>query len=131
MAFNPKEAVTIARKLGHDPDLEVVLKAQVQVPLRNKGYFVKSNLQGGIHVAKNLTEVEELAEKMLMQRFVSGLEQDFIIHKSKGWPVNALLIQEKLKVDREFAVRICYDRKNQRPIITYTANGGRPIRWVE
>jgi succinyl-CoA synthetase beta subunit len=45
--------------------------------------------------------------------------------------VHSILIQEKLTVDREFAVRISYDGKLQMPVITYTAQGGRPILWVE
>ena len=54
VAFNGKEAYTIARKFGSEYSKKFVVKAQVQVAGRTKGYFKENGMKGGIHVCDNI-----------------------------------------------------------------------------
>ena len=50
MAFSPKEAYVIARKFGSDYDKNFVVKAQVVMNNRTKGFFKETHFKGGIHI---------------------------------------------------------------------------------
>ena len=70
VAYNAKEAYTIARKFGHDSDRKFVVKAQVQYPARSKGVFRENGFKGGIHIVDTHEEVKEVASKMCGKHLV-------------------------------------------------------------
>lgn len=70
MAFSAKEAFVVGRKFGPDFKRQFVVKAQVQGVARTKGVFRENGFEKGIHICDSITEVREVADKMLGKHLV-------------------------------------------------------------
>lgn len=95
----------IAEELGG----RVVIKSQVLVGGRGKA--------GGIRLAKNPTEAENLA------RLILGMD-------IKGLPVRKVLVDEAISITREIYIGITNDRFLRRPVFIASAAGGMDIEEV-
>lgn len=105
VALTASEARQIAEELGN----RVVIKSQVLVGGRGKA--------GGIRVAKNPKEAEDLATAIL------GME-------IKGLPVRKVLVDEAVSFDRELYLGITNDRNLHRPVMIASAAGGVEIEDI-
>src|SRR5437868_1359137 len=101
-ATNPEEAVAAAKELGS----EVVVKIQAWTTGR-AGI-------GGVAFAKKREDVRAHAERMLPM-------------KVGQFPVEAVLVEEKIDIDREFFLSFAIDDAARAPIIIFAAGGGTGI----
>ena len=88
---------------------ERVIKAQVLTGGRGKS--------GGVKFASSLEEARELARQILAMEI-------------KGHKVHAVLVEEKLKIEKEFYVSILIDRSTRSPLIMASPEGGVEIESV-
>lgn len=105
VAGTASEARAIAEELGS----RVVIKSQVLVGGRGKA--------GGIKLAKNPIEAEELATHIL------GME-------IKGLPVRKVLVDEAANINKEIYLGITNDRTIRKPVMMCSAAGGVEIEEV-
>ena len=112
-AFSVDEAVKAAETLGGPV---WVVKAQIHAGGRGKG--------GGVKVAKSLTEVRDLAGKILGMQLVT--------HQTgpKGQKVRRLLIEEGADIRKELYVGMVVDRTTQRVTLMASSEGGMDIEEV-
>ncbi|HWY39804.1 MAG TPA: ATP-grasp domain-containing protein [Chthoniobacterales bacterium] len=101
-ASNPDDAVTVAKELGG----AVVIKIQAWTTGR-AGI-------GGIAFAKKPADARGHAARML------GM-------KVGQFPVEAVLIEEKIDIDREFFLSLAIDDAARAPVIIFAAGGGTGI----
>src|SRR5438045_860640 len=101
-ARTTEEAVAVAAKLGD----EVVIKIQVWTTGR-AGI-------GGVAFAKKPDEVGEHAKRMLAM-------------KVGQFPVEAVLVEEKIDIDREFFLSFAIDDAARAPAIIFAIGGGTGI----
>lgn len=104
-AFIPDEARLIAEEIGKP----VVIKAQVHAGGRGKS--------GGVKLAGNPDEAYEAARQIL------GMDL-------KGFTVRKILVEEALKIEREFYLGITLDRAICRNVIMLSPEGGMDIEEV-
>ena len=102
VALNPDEAVRTAKELGS----EVVVKIQAWTTGR-AGI-------GGVAFAKKPDEVRAHATRMLGMKV--GL-----------FPVEGVLVEEKIDIDREFFLSFAIDDAARAPMIIFAAGGGTGI----
>ena len=105
VALTASEARQTAEELGN----RVVIKSQVLVSGRGKA--------GGIRVAKNPKEAEDLATAIL------GME-------IKGLRVRKVLVDEAISFDREIYLGITNDRNQHRPVMIASSSGGVDIEDI-
>lgn len=105
VAATASEAKQITEELGS----RVVVKSQVLVGGRGKA--------GGIRLAKNPGEAEELATQILSMEI-------------KGLPVRKVLIDEAADIQHEIYLGITNDRAAQRPVMMASSEGGVDIEEV-
>jgi succinyl-CoA synthetase beta subunit len=105
VAATASEAKQIAGELGG----RVVIKSQVLVGGRGKA--------GGIRLAKNPHDAEELATQIL------GME-------IKGLPVRKVLVDEAASIETEIYLGITNDRAARKPVMMASAAGGVDIEQV-
>ena len=105
VAATASEARAIAEELGG----RVVIKSQVLVGGRGKA--------GGIKLAKNPREAEELATQIL------GME-------IKGLPVRKVLVDRAANIVKEIYLGITNDRAARKPVMMCSAAGGVEIEEV-
>jgi len=112
VAFSAEEAVAAAKKIGGS----VVVKAQIHAGGRGKG--------GGVKVARDAAEAEELAKKILGMTLIT--------HQTgpEGRVVKRLLIEETLPIERELYLGIVLDRVQAKPVFMASAAGGMEIEEV-
>ncbi len=112
MASNAYEAYEIARRLGGT----VVVKAQIHAGGRGKG--------GGVKLASSPAEAEQIAGNMLGMTLVT--------HQTgpEGRVVRRLLIEEALRIKKEYYVGIVIDRLAKCPVIMASPAGGMDIEKV-
>ena len=112
-AFSVDEAVKAAETLGGSV---WVVKAQIHAGGRGKG--------GGVKLAKSLTEVRDLAGKILGMQLVT--------HQTgpKGQKVRRLLIEEGADIRKELYVGMVVDRTTQRVTLMASSEGGMDIEEV-
>src|SRR5215831_69290 len=112
VAFTVEEADVAARKIGGS----VVVKAQIHAGGRGKG--------GGVKVAKDAAEAEEIARRMIGMKLVT--------HQTgpEGRMVQRLLIEETLPIERELYLGIVLDRVQGKPVFMASAAGGMEIEEV-
>ncbi len=108
----PDEAVEAARELG----LPVVVKAQIHAGGRGKG--------GGVKLARTEDEVREVAGKIIGMNLVT--------HQTgpEGREVKTVLVEEGLKIAREFYLGIVLDRAISKLVFMASAEGGMDIEEV-
>ena len=111
-----EEALEVARRLFTNGAKGVVVKAQIHAGGRGKG--------GGVKVAKNFTEAEEYAKKIL------GMQ--LITHQTgpQGQKVQRLLIEETAPIDRELYLGIVLDRAKAQLVFMASQAGGMEIEEV-
>jgi succinyl-CoA synthetase beta subunit len=105
VASNAADAKQIAEELGG----HVVIKSQVLVGGRGKA--------GGIRLAKNPQEAEDLATQIL------GME-------IKGLPVRKVLVDEAANIDTEIYLGVTNDRAQRKPVMIASSAGGVEIEQV-
>lgn len=105
VAATAVEAKQIAEELGG----RVVIKSQVLVGGRGKA--------GGIRLAKNPNEAQELATQILAMEI-------------KGLPVRKVLVDEAASIENEIYLGITNDRAARKPVIMASAEGGVEIEEV-
>lgn len=105
IAKTPKEAATIAKKLGGP----VVIKAQVLVGGRGKA--------GGVKVVKTPKQAEAAAKAIL------GMD-------IKGLPVRKVLVDPAIGIASEIYLGITNDRAARQPVMIASAAGGVDIEEV-
>src|SRR5438309_2274733 len=101
-ATNPEEAVAAAKELGS----EVVVKIQAWTTGR-AGI-------GGVAFAKKPDDVRAHAARMLAM-------------KVGQFPVEAVLVEEKIAIEREFFLSFAIDDAARAPIIIFAGGGGSGI----
>jgi succinyl-CoA synthetase beta subunit len=104
VASSPAEAREAAGRLG-----PVAVKAQVPIGGRGKG--------GGIVLAHTPREAETAARKMLEDGF-------------QGMPVNRVLLERLVDIDREFYMAITLDRTEKRYVAMTSSEGGVDIEEI-
>jgi succinyl-CoA synthetase beta subunit len=102
---SPAEARLVAEKLGKP----VILKAQILSGGRGKA--------GGVKFANTPEETQKKAEEL------------FAI-KVKGFPVEKILVDEKLEIEKEFYLGVTIDRVNYKLVILASSQGGVEIEEV-
>jgi succinyl-CoA synthetase beta subunit len=103
------ETAEQARKFADKLGKPVVLKAQILSGGRGKA--------GGVKFASSSQEAEKKAEELLAT-------------KIKGFPVNRILVDEKLNIEREFYLGITLDRVNYKIVVLACSEGGVEIEEV-
>ncbi|KJR98945.1 MAG: succinyl-CoA synthetase subunit beta [Peptococcaceae bacterium BRH_c4a] len=105
MVSTPEEAVSAAKEIGG----EVVVKSQILSGKRGKG--------GGILFASTPKQAGEAASKIL-----GGTVQ--------GLVVESVLVEEKIKIDKELYLAITIDGSAKKPVLIASASGGMDIEEV-
>jgi len=122
VAHSPKEAVEAAKQLTAETGTGWhVIKAQVHAGGRGKG--------GGVKLAKNLKEVEEIAGNIIGMNLITPQTS------AKGKKVHQVLIAEDVyypgdSETREFYMSVLLDRGKGRNMIMYSTEGGMDIEEV-
>lgn len=102
MVTTPDDAAKVAAEIGGP----VVIKSQVLTGKRGKA--------GGIKFADNPEGAKAAAEELLGMTI-------------QGLPVNILLVEEKLKIDKELYMSITVDGAAKAPVLIASAYGGMDI----
>ena len=112
VAETPVEAKKIAEDIGP----RVVVKAQIHAGGRGKG--------GGVRLAQNPDEAENIAQKILGMTLVT--------HQTgpEGKIVKRVLVEEALDIGRELYLGIVIDRAKEAPVIMASSEGGVEIEKV-
>ncbi|MBE3588997.1 MAG: ADP-forming succinate--CoA ligase subunit beta [Thermoanaerobacteraceae bacterium] len=105
MVTAPDEAFAAAAEIN----APVVIKSQVLAGKRGKG--------GGIKFADTPEEAREAAAALL------GMDL-------RGYRVDILLVEEKIKIDKELYISITIDGSAKRPVMIASAEGGMDIEEV-
>lgn len=109
----PKGKVTSAaneaRQIADELGGQVVIKSQVLVGGRGKA--------GGIRLAKNADEAEDIATQILAMEI-------------KGLPVRKVLVDEAANIEKEIYLGITNDRAARRPVMMASAAGGVDIEEI-
>lgn len=111
-ATSPYEVYDIAARLGGT----VVVKAQIHAGGRGKG--------GGVKLAAGPVEAEKLAHQILGMTLVT--------HQTgpEGQTVRRVLVEEAMRIKKEFYLGIVIDRASQRPVFMTSTEGGMDIEKV-
>ena len=112
VARSPEEARRAAESLGG----AAVVKAQVHAGGRGKA--------GGVRVVSSPSEAAEAAESMLGSRLVTFQTG------AEGVPVDAVLVEEPLEIERELYVGIVIDGESRSPVVMASEAGGMDIEEV-
>jgi succinyl-CoA synthetase beta subunit len=112
VASNPFEVYEIARRFGGT----VVVKAQIHAGGRGKG--------GGVKLAKSPEEAEAVARNMIGMTLVT--------HQTgpEGRKVQRVLVEEGVRIKKEYYLGIVIDRTSQRPVFMGSPQGGVDIEKV-
>ena len=106
------------------PDgIPLVVKAQIHAGGRGKGTFT-DGFQGGVKLADNKAEAEELAKKMLGNTLVTKQTGP------DGKQVNTVYFTEACDIDKEYYLAILMDRATSQPVIIASTEGGVDIETV-
>ncbi len=112
-AFTVDEAIKVCAILGNFP---VVVKAQIHAGGRGKG--------GGVKLAKSADELKMYATQILGMQLVT--------HQTGpvGQKVQRLLIEQGMKIDKEFYAGILLDRAQSKDVFMVSTEGGMDIEEV-
>src|SRR5579872_7000430 len=111
VASTPAEARAAVEKLGG----RGVLKAQVHVGGRGKA--------GGIKIAESPQEAETLASQMIGMLLKTHQAPEGVV-------VQKLLVEEPIRIEKEFYIGVVPDRASQRNVLIVSAMGGMDIEAV-
>ena len=129
VASTPDEAVKAAEKMKELYNSDwVVLKSQIHAGGRGKGKIVGTE-QRGVALAKNHTQVAEIAKNLLGNVLVT------IQTGAKGKKVNKVLVAQDVyypgaSEPKEFYMSVLLDRSTSQNVIIYTTEGGMDIEEV-
>lgn len=112
VAHSAQEAKQAAEELGTPI---VVVKAQVHAGGRGKA--------GGVKLAKSPEEAAEIAAQMIGNRLKT-------YQNPEGLPINVVLIEAGVNIDKEFYVGMTLDREVSRPVLMVSAAGGMEIEEI-
>ncbi|WP_457567805.1 ADP-forming succinate--CoA ligase subunit beta [Desulfurobacterium sp.] len=112
VAHSAEEAKRAAQELGTSV---VVVKAQVHAGGRGKA--------GGVKLAKSPEEAAEIAAQMIGSRLKT-------YQNPEGLPINVVLVEAGVNIDREFYVGMTLDREVSRPVLMVSAAGGMEIEEI-
>jgi succinyl-CoA synthetase beta subunit len=101
----------------------IVVKAQIHAGGRGKGTFT-DGFQGGVKIAGNKKEADELARKMLGNTLVTKQTGP------EGKQVNTVYFTEACDIEKEYYLAILMDRATSRPVIIASTEGGVDIETV-
>ncbi|MGE0101873.1 MAG: ADP-forming succinate--CoA ligase subunit beta [Blastocatellales bacterium] len=112
VARSVAEAEDAAKQLG----LPVVVKAQIHAGGRGKG--------GGVKLARTIEDVHNFAKSMIGMNLVT--------HQTgpEGRTVHTLLVEEGLKIKKEFYLGMLLDRAESKLVFMASAAGGMDIEEV-
>ena len=112
VARTPEDAEAAARELGG----RAVIKAQAHTGARGKA--------GGVKVANSPEEARQHAQAILGMRLVT--------HQTgpAGLPVEAVLVEELVDIEREIYLSVAIDNTPGMPVIIASAQGGMDIEEV-
>ena len=113
VAESAQAAVAAAQELGGSI---WVIKAQVHAGGRGKA--------GGVKLARNLEEVEQVAGQML------GSTLKTIQTGEQGLPINKVLVEEGLDIANELYLSVLVDRSSKRIVFMGSSEGGMDIEEV-
>ncbi|MGD8710364.1 MAG: ADP-forming succinate--CoA ligase subunit beta [Ectothiorhodospiraceae bacterium] len=113
VARSVEEARKAAESLGGDV---WVVKAQVHAGGRGKA--------GGVQLAKSREEVAQYTEQMLGERLVTHQTDEH------GLPINSVMIEQGLNIERELYLGALVDRASKRVVFMGSAAGGMDIEEV-
>ncbi|MDQ3101965.1 MAG: ADP-forming succinate--CoA ligase subunit beta, partial [Bacteroidota bacterium] len=122
VAYNPDEAVDMAKRLGQETGTKFwVVKAQIHAGGRGKG--------GGVKLAKSIDEVRQRAGDIIGMMLKSPQTPP------QGKKVNKVLIAEDMyypgaSETKEFYMSVLLDRGSGRNVIMYSTEGGMDIEEV-
>ena len=122
VAQNPQEAVAAAKQLTEETGTSWhVIKAQVHAGGRGKG--------GGVKLAKNLQEVEDIAGQIIGMNLVTPQTS------AEGKKVHQVLVAEDVyypgeSETDEFYMSVLLNRSTGRNMIMYSTEGGMDIETV-
>ncbi len=122
VAKTPAEAVEAAKRLTIDTGTSWhVIKAQIHAGGRGKG--------GGVKLAKNLQEVEQIANQIIGMNLITPQTGD------EGKKVNQVLITEDVyypgdSEPNEFYISVLLNRATGKNMIMYSTEGGMDIEAV-
>ena len=112
IATTPEEAVEVATGIGG----AVVVKAQAHTGARGKA--------GGVKVANSAEEAGTIAQEILGMNLVTNQTGP------SGLPVNSVLIEEAIEIDRELYLSVAIDGSAAMPVIIASQEGGMDIEEV-
>ena len=112
VAHNAHEAECAAKELGTPV---VVVKAQVHAGGRGKA--------GGVKLAKSPEEAGKIAAEMIGSRLKT-------YQNPEGLPINCVLVEEGVNIDKEYYVGLTLDRETSRPVFMVSAAGGMDIEEI-
>lgn len=121
VACNSEEAYTVATKYPKTYNRGYVVKAQVQVTGRSKGFFNENGLASGIHRVQNAEEVKMIADQMLGKHLINKNTP------RKGIICRSVLIMEDVQFSEKFFLNLSFDIKTANPVLTYSKMGGHPL----
>lgn len=113
VASSQEEAKKIAEEIGGKV---WAVKAQVHAGGRGKA--------GGVKLARSLDELGSLSKMLLGSRLVTKQTGP------TGAPVSKVLVQQGLDISQEFYVGYLIDRKEQKPVLICSGEGGMEIEKV-
>jgi len=113
VSFDLRDAEAAAQGIGMGP---FVVKAQVHAGGRGKA--------GGIRKAKDPAEVREIARSMFGTRLVTPQSGP------RGKPVNRVLVEEALPIEKEFYLGVTIDRTLGKVVVIGCSEGGVEIEEV-
>ena len=105
LAHSPEEARDIAAEIGGP----VVLKAQAWITGRAA--------VGAIRFVKQAAEVVDIAREMMSMTI-------------NGVPVDILLVEQMLEIEREFYAGVIIDDQEQAPLVIFSSRGGSGIEEI-
>ena len=112
-ADTPAEAAAAAGRLGGE---RWVCKAQVHAGGRGKA--------GGVKLVADLDGVREFAERWVGQRLVTAQTD------ADGQPVDKILVEQAVAIDRELYLGAVVDRASRRVVVMASTEGGVEIEQV-
>jgi succinyl-CoA synthetase beta subunit len=105
VAFSPEQASEITEQIG-----EVVIKSQILSGKRGKA--------GGIRFTKDPVEAARITDELIGSDL-------------RGFIVQAVLVEEKLSIEKEYYLAVTIDRESKCPVILASAEGGMDIEEVD
>ena len=103
-------------KIKNQLEFPIVVKAQVHSGARGKA--------GGVKVTHSLEEMTDYSNSLLGQKLVTHQTGD------KGLPINSLLIEEAIDIDKEYYIALTIDGSLSKPVFISSPEGGMDIEAV-